>query len=304
MDVIATVLIIAVQLMAPLAWAVYGEIIAERSGVLNVGLEGAVLLGAFGTAVGYTQTGDPWIGALLGVGIGLLTGAVLAYLYVWRRVDQIVGGIIVILLAGGITVTFWVTLQGTEPTTNLQRLPIPLLSDIPVIGPALFGQNALVLAALVAGPLLYLLLTRTRWGIRLRVAGEAPEALDSSGISVRWTRTIGIAVGTALGAVGGATLVLTSSSGAFVANMSAGIGFIALAVVILARWNPLVGLLATLAFGILQALQYQAQSLPFLSGVPTQLILALPYVASIVVVAFSRAARYPTATGIAWEPKG
>ncbi|NQX35107.1 ABC transporter permease [Herbiconiux sp. VKM Ac-2851] len=303
MEIVATVLIIAVQLMAPLAWAVYGEIIAERSGVLNVGLEGAVLLGAWGTAVGYTRTGDPWIGVLLGVGVGLVTGAVLAFLYVWRRVDQIVGGIIVILLAGGITVTFWVTLQGDAPTTNLERMLVPLLSEIPVIGPALFGQNALVLGAVIAGPVLLLLLTRTRWGIRLRAAGEAPEALDASGISVRRVRTVGIVLGTTLGAVGGATLVLTSSSGAFVANMSAGIGFIALAVVILARWNPLVGLAAALVFGILQALQYQAQSLPFLAGVPTQLILALPYIASIVVVAFNRAARYPAATGVAWEPR-
>ena len=304
MEVATTVLIIAVQLMAPLAWAVYGEIIAERSGVLNVGLEGAVLLGAWATAVGYTETGDAWIGVLAGVGVGVLTGAVLAFLYVWRKVDQIVGGIIVILLAGGITVTFWVSMQGSQPTTNLPRLPLPLLSEIPIVGPALFGQNLLVLAALIAGPVLFLLLTRSRWGMRLRVAGEAPEALDSSGVSVRRTRTVGIVVGTTLGAVGGATLVLTSSSGAFVANMSAGLGFIALAVVILARWNPLIGLGAALAFGVLQALQYQAQSLPWLAGVPTQLILALPYLASILVVAFNRSARYPTATGIPWEGKG
>jgi ABC-type uncharacterized transport system permease subunit len=303
MEVLATVLIIAVQLMAPLAWAVYGEIIAERSGVLNVGLEGAVLLGAWATAVGYSQSGNPWIGIALGVGVGVVTGVVLAILYVIRGVDQIVGGIILNLLAGGVTVALWVSLQGEQSVANLPRMSVPGLSDIPVVGTALFGQNALVFAALVAGPVLFFALTRTRWGIRLRAAGEAPEALDSSGISVRKVRTVGVIVGTVLGAVGGATLVLTSSSGAFVANMSAGIGFIALAVVILARWNPVVGLAAAVVFGVLQALQYQVQSLPFLAEVPTQVILALPYIASIVVVAFNRAARYPAATGIPWVAK-
>jgi ABC-type uncharacterized transport system permease subunit len=296
-----TVLMIAIQLMVPLAWAVFGEIIAERSGVLNVGLEGAVLLGAWATAVGYTETGNPWIGVLAGILMGAITGVVLAFLYVWRRVDQIVGGIIVNLLAGGITVTYWTTLQGTHPVANLPRVPIPLLSSIPVIGPAIFDQNVLIYAAILAGPVLSILLVRTRWGTRLRAAGEAPDALDSAGVSVRWVRTVGIVVGTILGAVGGSALVLTSSSGTFVANMSAGVGFIALAVVILARWKPLVGLAAAVAYGILQALQYQVQSLPFLAAVPSQALLSLPYIASILVVAFSRAARYPTATGVPWE---
>jgi ABC-type uncharacterized transport system permease subunit len=301
MDTTTTVLVIAVQLMAPLAWAVYGEIIAERSGVLNVGLEGSILLGAWATAVGYTQTGNPWIGVVASVGVGMLSGLVLAFLYVWRGVDQIVGGIIFILLAGGLTLTFWVTLQGASPTANLPRIEIPLLSSIPIIGSALFSQNALVLTAIVAGPLVWVLLARTRWGIRLRAAGESPAALDAAGVSVRGIRTRGIVIGSVLGSIAGSTLLLTSASGTFVANMSAGIGFIALAVVILARWNPLVGLVAALAFGVLQALQYQVQSWPILAGIPTQFILALPYIASIVVVVFSRSARYPAATGVAWE---
>lgn len=301
MDTTTTVLVIAVQLMAPLAWAVYGEIIAERSGVLNVGLEGSILLGAWATAVGYTQTGNPWIGIAVSLGVGTVSGLVLAFLYVWRGVDQIVGGIIFILLAGGLTVTFWVTLQGSSPTSNLPRVEIPFLADIPVLGPALFTQNVLVLGAIIAGPLLLLALVRTRWGVRLRAAGESPAALDAAGVSVQGIRTRGIVIGTVLGALAGSTLLLTSASGTFVANMSAGLGFIALAVVILVRWNPLAGLVAALAFGILQALQYQVQSWPLLAGVPNEVILALPYIASILVVVFSRAARYPAATGVPWE---
>ena len=302
-ETITTVLVIAVQLMAPLVWAVYGEIIAERAGVLNVGLEGAVLLGAWGTAVGYSQSGNLGVGILVGLGVGFATGALLAFLYVWRGVDQIVGGIILNLLAAGFTTAMWVEFQGDQMVANAPRLEIPLLSAIPVVGPAFFDQNALVLGALVAGPLLILILQRTRWGVRTRIAGEAPEALDAAGISVRTVRSVGIIVGTAVGSVGGITLILTSSSGAFVPNMSAGLGFIALAVVILARWNPLVALAAALVFGILRALQYQVQALPFLADIPIQVILALPYIASIVVVAFNRAARYPTATGIPWEPR-
>ncbi len=302
-ETIATILVIAVQLMAPMAWAVYGEIIAERSGVLNVGLEGAVLLGAWGTAVGYSQSGDLWVGIGLGVVVGAVTGVLLAFLYVIRGVDQIVGGIILNLLAAGLTTALWVTMQGDKPVANAPRIELPLLSDIPVIGDAFFSQNILVLGALVAGPILLLILQRTRWGVRTRIAGESPGALDAAGISVRWVRSVGIIVGTALGALGGVTLILTSSSGAFVPGMSDGIGFIALAVVILARWNPIIGLVAALAFGALQALQYQAQSIPFLAAIPIQFILALPYIASIAVVAFNRAARYPTATGVPWEPR-
>jgi ABC-type uncharacterized transport system permease subunit len=300
-ETIATVLVIAVQLMAPMAWAVYGEIVAERSGVLNVGLEGAILLGAWGTAVGFSQTGDLVAGIGLGLLVGALTGVLLAFLYVVRGVDQIVGGIILNLLAAGFTTAMWVEFQGDHPVSNAPRVPIPLLSDIPVIGGALFNQNVLVMGALVAGPALLLILQRTRWGVRTRVAGESPGALDAAGISVRWVRSVGIIVGTTLGALGGVTLILTSSSGAFVPGMSDGLGFIALAVVILARWNPVVGLVAALVFGALQALQYQAQAIPFLASIPIQVILALPYVASIAVVAFNRASRYPAATGVPWE---
>lgn len=304
MDTLSTLLAVSVPLMAPLLWAVLGEIISERAGVLNVGLEGAVLLGAWGTAVGYTQSGDMLIGILTGFAVGLATGALLSILYVWRGIDQVVGGVILNLLAVGFTTAMWTTLQGDQPVTNAPRIPIPVLSDIPIIGPALFDQNVLVYGALLAAPILLLALERTRWGLRLKAAGEAPEALDAAGISVRRVRTTGIIAGTALGSLGGVTIVLTSASGTFVSNMSAGVGYIALAIVILARWRPLIGLAAALVFGILQALQYQVQSFPVLASIPTEVILALPYLAAIAVVALSRAARYPAATGVAWQPRG
>ncbi|WP_127818123.1 ABC transporter permease [Microbacterium sp. CPCC 204701] len=304
MDTITTLLVVSIPLMAPLLWALLGEIVSERSGVLNVGIEGAVLLGAWGTAVGYSQTGNPFIGVFTGAAVGLATGGVLAILYVWRGIDQVVGGVVVNLLAVGLTTALWATFQGKEPVSNAPRLAIPILSDIPIIGQALFNQNALVYAAIVAAPLLLLLLDRTTWGLRVKAAGEAPAALDSAGISVPQVRTIALVIGTTLGALGGATIVLTSASGGFVTNMSAGTGYIALAIVILVRWRPLLGLVTALAFGVLQALQYQVQSIPLLAGIPTELILALPYLAAIIVVALSRSARYPAATGVAWQRGG
>lgn len=184
---------------------------------------------------------------------------------------------------------------------NAPRLRIPLLSDIPVIGPSVFNQNIFVYLAIIAAPCTYLILKRTRWGVRAVAAGEAPGALAAAGASVHGTRTIGMVAGTTLAALGGAALLLTSSSGVFVTNMSAGLGFIALALVVLSRGNPLLGLAAAVTFGLLQALQYQAQVMPWLSAVPIQVILAMPYLVAIGVVALNRTARYPAATGVPWE---
>jgi len=302
MDIITTLLIVAIPLMAPLVWAVLGETVSERGGVLNVGLEGAVLLGAWGTAVGYSQTGSWLLGAACGLGVGLVTGCLLAVLYVWRGIDQVVGGVILNLLAVGFTTAMWTGLQGASPVSNAPRLPISMLADIPFIG-AVFNQNALVYGALLAAPLLLLSLERTRWGLRVKAAGEAPEALDAAGVRVRPVRAVAVITGTALGSIGGATIALTSASGGFVPSMSAGIGYIALAIVILARWQPVLGLLAALIFGLLQALQYQVQTFAWLAALPSEIVLALPYIAAIVVVALSRSARYPAATGVAWQPQ-
>ncbi len=300
MDPLTTLLSVAIPLMAPLVWAMLGETISERGGVLNVGLEGAVLLGAWGSAVGYSQTGAWGIGILTGLATGVITGGALAYLYVWRGVDQVIGGVILNLLAVGLTTALWTSMQGAASVANAPRLPVPFLSDIPVLG-AIFSQNLLVYGAIVGAPVLLLLLDRTRWGLRLKAAGEAPEALDAAGVSVRRVRTLAVVAGTTLGALGGVTIGLTSASGGFVPSMSAGVGYIALAVVILVRWHPVLGLMAALVFGLLQALQYQSQTFTWLAALPSELVLALPYLAAIVVVALSRAARYPAAMGVPWR---
>lgn len=299
--VLPALLLIAIQLMAPLVWAISGEIVSERSGVINVGLEGAILLGAWGTAIGYSHSGSPAIAIGSGVLVGVVTGGTLAALYVWRGIDQVVGGLMINLLAVGLTASTWSTFRGAQKVENLPALPIPVLSEIPVVGPAFFDQNALVYAALVFPFALYFALKRTRWGVRLCAAGEAPDALDSAGVSVPAVRSVGLIVGTTIAAVGGATLVLTSATGTFVPGMTAGIGYVALGLVLVSRWNPLIALAAAGGFGLVTALQYQGQSIPLLASIPTEVLLATPYVAAIVVVAFARSARPPAATGIYWS---
>jgi simple sugar transport system permease protein len=298
--VLATLLVIAIQLMAPVLWASLGEIVAERSGVLNIGTEGCLLLGAWASALVLSHGQSLFLAVVAGIGVGVLTGGVLAVLYVWRRVDQIIGGIMVNLLALGLTTALWTLLRGDETSGNAPSLPIPLLSDIPVVGEALFDQNIFVYASILAAVALFFVLRQTRWGLRLRAAGEAPAALDAAGVSVRRLRVSGLLVGSALAALGGTTLVLTSGAGSFVFDMSAGRGFIALGVVLLARWNPLLALLITAVFGLLQALQFQAQSIGWLSGVPTDVWIAAPYVVAIIAVAVAHGTRYPKAVGVAW----
>jgi general nucleoside transport system permease protein len=294
-------LVIAVQLMVPLAWASFGEIISERAGVINVGLEGAILIGALGAAVGYSNSNSLVLGAFVGLICGLVLGTVLSFLYIWRGVDQVVGGVMVYLLATGLTAALWTRFQGPFTGANFPKIQIPFLSKIPVVGDAIFNQNAFVYAAIIFAPVLEFVMRSTRTGKSIRATGEAPEAVDAAGLSVRWIRTASLVIGTALGAIGGVALVFTSSSGRFVPNMSGGIGFIALGIVLLARWHAALALVATLAFGGLQAFRYVAQANPTLSSLPVEMILATPYVVAIIIVAVSRGSRYPAAMGTYWS---
>jgi ABC-type uncharacterized transport system permease subunit len=294
-------LAITIQLMMPLAWAAFGEIISERSGVLNVGLEGAVLIGAWGAAVGSSNSGSLLVGLISGLASGFVLGLVLAVLYVWRGVDQVVGGVMINLFAIGFTSAMWAKFEGDAAGKNFPRVSVPGLSELPVVGKVLFQQNVLVYAVVVFALALALVLRRTQIGLLLRATGESPDAVDGAGWDVRRIRTVGVTVGTTLGALGGAALVLTASSGRFVTNMSGGIGFIALGVVLLARWKPVVALIVAAAFGFLQALQSRAQSITWLNDVPSEFLLMLPYLGAIVVVAISRGSRYPAALGVAWS---
>lgn len=272
----------ALRLSIPLAYAALGGVMSERSGVFNVGLEGFLIMGAFGSAFGTFHSGSPVIGLLTGMGCGLLLALPMAIMTVSLGVNQIVAGIAINLFALGLTAFLARVAIGATANTQLlpgfERIAIPGLSDIPVIGPVLFNQDPLVYGLFVTVPLLYFLLFHTSWGLSVRAVGHNPRACDTAGISVTATRYLCVMGGNMLASIGGCYLVL-SQVFVFSEHMSAGKGFIALAAVILGRWSPVGALLACLLFGFFDALQLRLQfSNP---EIPYEIFTTLPYVVSI-----------------------
>ena len=301
--ILVAFLVIGVQLMAPILWAALGELIGEQSGVLNIGVEGVMLFGAFAASLGAVTIGEPVAGAVAAAGVGLLCGLLLAFLYVSRGTDQIITGMLFNVFALGLTEALHDRyLQGSVGGT-LGRLSLPLLGDIPFVGRALFGQNALVYVAVVAVGVVYFIMQRSWWGLNARAAGERPSAAESAGLDVIKIRYPAVILGCILPALGGATIVL-SSSGGFVPGMTAGRGFVALGVVVLARWKPLAVLGASLMFGIAQSFQFLARDIRILAPIPSDIWLMTPYVVTILAVIFATGSRYPAAVGIPYRKEG
>jgi general nucleoside transport system permease protein len=277
-----------VRTATPLAFAALGEVVSERAGVINIGVEGAIIAGAFGALVGATAGGVA-AGFAAGALAGVLMAAVFAAFAIWRRSDQIITGTAVTLLGLGLTGTLYRTLYGdvgaalSTPTTP--PLAVPGLSAIPVIGPALFAQPPATYALYALVPVVWWWMYRTHAGLALRAVGERAAAAEAAGVRPRRVQGMAVLFGGAMGGVGGATLVL-AQAGTFAEGMSAGRGFIAVAVVVLGRWNPVGVALAALVFGAASALQYLFQAMGW--AVPYQLFLALPYVATLVVLAAAR----------------
>jgi simple sugar transport system permease protein len=292
----------AVRTATPLALAALGETVVERAGVINIGLEGVVLAGAFGglVAAGTVGGGGLATGFLGAAAAGMALAAVFALFAVSLRADQIITGTAVNLLAFGLTGALYRGLYGATgaalsiPTTGTTR--IPGLASIPLVGPALFDQPAPTYLLYLAAPLVWWWLTRTHAGLGLRAAGEHPEAARVAGIQVGRVRWLALLFGGALGGLGGGTLVL-AQTGTFAEGMSAGRGFIAIAIVVLGRWHPLGVLAAAFVFGAASALQYILQAMGW--TLPYQLFLALPYVLTLFALAgiASRRVAAPAALG-------
>lgn len=287
----------AVLLTAPLLLATLGEIVAERAGVINIGIEGVMLFGAF-AAAGALQLGISHTPAVIGsVVVGCLLGLLLAFLFVVRRINQIVGGVLFNLFALGLTTLLFTTSFETGASASVYgEVAIPGLSSIPLIGPALFDQPLLVYACVALAGGVWLLLNRTWLGLHLRAAGERPRAVDSAGVSVGGVRTAALVIACALVALGGAAIVVLQS-GSFTPNITEGQGFIALGIVLVARWSPWWALPAVALFGLAEGVKYQAGALG-LGSVPPELLAMLPYVVAIVTVTVGTAARYPAALGV------
>lgn len=285
MALLSDLLRTGVPLAIPLLLAALGEIFAEKSGVINVGIEGMVLAGALAGFAGSYASHSPVFGALCAAGAGVALAALMALLSIRLRADQVVVGTAINILALGLTGVFARALfqNANTSASAFCILPIPGLHRLPVIGDALFAQNALGYLAWLLVPLCWFYLFRTRPGLRLRAVGESPEAADGAGVRVNQVRTLAVLWGGALAGIAGAYLSIGYTNG-FVENMSAGRGFIALAVVILGRWNPWGALAAALLFGLASALQFQFQASTV--RFPYQFFLALPYLLTVLALLF------------------
>ena len=271
-----------VRLSVPLVFAAVGGVLSERSGVYNIGLEGMMLAGAFGAAVGAFFFDSALMGLAVGAATGMLAALILAVLGVSLGVNQIVTGIAINLLVVGLTSFLSRVVFGAQANTleldGFRPLAIPVLAAIPVLGSVLFGQDALVYLMYVIVAVMYWMMFKTPWGLAIRAVGENPRAADTAGISVVGVRYACVLGSGALAGMGGCFLVL-SQVFLFSENMSAGKGFIALAAVILGRWNPVGALLACVLFGFFDALQLRLQFMN--PETPYQIFVMLPYLVSI-----------------------
>lgn len=298
--VLISFLTAAVRLTVPIALAGLGEMLAERSGVLNIGLEGIMLSAAFTGVIGSHYFGGPWIGLLFGLAAGLAIGSFLAYLSVSLNTNQVVAGVAINLLAFGLT-TFLarIYLRGVDAVPAFHPIAIPVLAKLPVLGPVLFTQTLFVYGLMALVPGLAIFLFRTPWGLALRAAGEHPRAVETAGINVVLVRHIAVIASAVLAALGGCFLSLAHLN-LFTENMSAGRGFIALAAVIFGKWHPVGVLGAALLFGLADALQLIIQT--YNLGIPYQLPVMLPYVLSLLALSgIVGRAIPPAATGLAYR---
>ncbi len=270
----------------PIAFGALAGVLCERAGVINIAIEGQFLAGAFTGAVVGSLAGNPWIGLLGGVAAGVLIAGMLAGLSITYKADQIVSGVVLIVFATGLT-SFLTgqVLQGSaglNTPTRFGSYAIPLLSDIPVLGPLLFVATPLTFGMFIAVFWLNHALFRTRWGLRLRSVGEKPRAADTVGIAVNATRWKAVLLGGVVAGMGGSWFTL-EAVGSFSREMTGGRGFIALAAMLVGRYSPIGAFGAALLFGFATATASSLQLLD--TGVPSSLLLTIPYVVTILVVA-------------------
>lgn len=280
---VALFLATGVRLAVPVILAALGESLSERAGVFTIGLEGIMLFGAVASAVGLVQTDSPVAALILGAIGGCGAAMVLSLGTVLARANQIVMGIGFNLVAmGASSLIRQLFLTGAAPTGSMRsvtRMDLPFLSELPIVGRAFFAQSPVFYLAVVLAPVLWGLVRFTRIGLLLRAVGENAVAADSAGVPVLWLRFGATAVTGLLAGLGGASLCIVASGGTFVDNMTAGRGYLAIAIAIFARWQPMGVLLVGFLLGLMEALQFQGQYLGL--DVPTALLMAAPYVVAL-----------------------
>ena len=296
----------AVALAIPLVFGALGGVLGERSGVVNIAIEAQLLFGSFAAAVVASMARTPWVGLVSAMAAGVLVAALLGLFAITYKVDQVIVGVVLNVLVIGLTNFLFrqVLTPNAEALNSPERfsiVPIPILGQLPLVGPVLFRQTPLVYLLYLIVAVVSYALYRTRWGLRVRAVGEHPTAADTVGIRVNRTRWRTILLAGAIAGLGGAYFSLVSVSG-FNREMTGGAGFIALAAVIFGKWDPIRATLAALLFGFASNLQGVLSVIG--SPVPSQFMLMLPYVVTIFAVAgLVGRSRPPAADGVAYTPQ-
>lgn len=298
--IIISMLTATIRMATPLLLAALGELMAERAGVMNLGVEGMMLMGAFVGFLVANKTNSLGLAIAAAMLAGAAMSLIMAVMASTLKVDQVVTGLALNLLSTGLTFYWYrVIYQNTPstPTTHIFTvIPLPLLSKIPYLGEILFSQYLLTYIALLMVPLIWLFLHRTKYGLLIRCLGENPRAVDVKGVNVTLVQYLAVAFGGLMAGLGGSFLTL-ASAGLFVPEISAGRGWLAIVIVIAGNWKPARILLAALVFAFLDAFQLQMQGLGV--QLPYQLFLALPYVFAILVMMSSRArSQAPQSLGV------
>ncbi|WP_417465370.1 ABC transporter permease [Kordiimonas sp.] len=301
----------------PLVLAGLAGLVAERAGIVDIGLEGKMLGAAFAAAAAAAVTGSPWAGLVAGVLASVMLALIHGYVSIAQRGNQIVSGMAINIAVAGLAPTlanFWfhqggqTPLLGDEARFSAIKWPFAeSLHDVPIVGQLyseiISGHNLITYMTVFIIPLIAWMLYRTRFGLRLRAVGENPEAVDTAGISVTKLRYQAMLIAGVLCGLSGVVLS-TGMGAAFIRDMSAGKGYLALAAMIFGRWKPVPTLLACLLFGFVDALQgrLQGESLPFIGEVPVQFTIMLPYVLTVIILAgFAGKMDAPKASGIPYE---
>jgi general nucleoside transport system permease protein len=316
-DMLISILGSTIRLSIPLILAALAGLYSERAGVFDIGLEGKMLAAAFAAACVAYITGSAWLGLFSGIAVSLVFSLIHGFASITNRGNQIISGVALNFVAAGLTVVLgqaWFGQGGRTPQVSGEGRFSPIIlpgadmmREIPFIGPiysnVISGNNILTYIAFLAVPISWWVLYRTRFGLRLRAVGENPGAVDTAGISVTFLRYRAVLMAGLLCGIAGTYLAIAQSA-AFIKDMSAGKGFIALAALIFAKWKPVPVMFACLLFGFLDALAnfMQGKEIPVIGEVPVQLFQALPYILTCILLAgFIGSANPPKAGGVAYS---
>jgi len=300
LPVVIGILFSAIRLATPYLYATIGEMFAQRSGVLNLGVDGIMLVGAYAAFFVVLNTGNLWLGLLAAVVVGLLMGLLMAFISVTLQAEQGISGIGLYMFGLGLSsLLFKVTIGTVKTVSGFPPLKIPWLGDIPVIGQILFQHSLPVYGAFLLVPLAWWVLEKTTWGLKIKAVGQNPAAADSLGVSVIGVRYLCVCLGAVLAGIAGASLSIALTN-LFQENLTAGLGFIAVALVYFGGWRPLGILAGTLLFSSVNALQLWMQVLGV--KIPSDVAVMLPYILTIAVLAVMvNRARQPAALNKPFE---